>query len=281
MLFVYLTHPGLRKITLYSSVDPRRREAWIEKHFEADVLITNPRLVQTGLDLVSFQTVVFFEPEYSLYTLWQALRRVWRLGQTQPVKAVFAVYKDAMEARALALMGCKMRAAQTLYGDEVGGAIVPVEEGDFITELAREVLQGAELDDLQSLFADSHGSTGFADSCPTYPGGSLAALSGRLAACAVDRRFNLDLRPAPGEVAHSGWMCCRGPWVIADQFPQLGLWHVGDLRRLGDVGDRREPEDADAKIIIALVLLFADGLLFIPIVLVGGIRGVAALIRQA
>jgi hypothetical protein len=47
-----------------------------------------------------------------------------------------------------------MRAAQTLYGDEVGGAIVPVEDGDFITELAREVLRGAELDDLQSLFAD-------------------------------------------------------------------------------------------------------------------------------
>jgi hypothetical protein len=51
-------------------------------------------------------------------------------------------------------MGRKMRAAQTLYGDEVGGAIVPVEEGDFITELAREVLRGAELDNLQSLFAD-------------------------------------------------------------------------------------------------------------------------------
>jgi hypothetical protein len=33
-----------------------------------------------------------------------------------------------MEAQALALMGRKMRAAQTLYGDEVGGAIVPVKK---------------------------------------------------------------------------------------------------------------------------------------------------------
>jgi hypothetical protein len=33
-------------------------------------------------------------------------------GADQPVKAVFAVYKDAMEAQALALMGRKMRAAQ-------------------------------------------------------------------------------------------------------------------------------------------------------------------------
>jgi hypothetical protein len=64
-------------------------------------------------------------------------------------------------------MGCKMRAAQTMYGDEVGGAIVPVEEGDFITELAREVLQGAELDDLQSLFADEMNISNSPMGCPT------------------------------------------------------------------------------------------------------------------
>lgn len=37
---------------------------------------------------------------------------------------------------------------------------------------------------------------------------------------------------------------------------------------------------ADAKIIITLVLLFADGLLFIPIVLAGGVQGLAALIAR-
>lgn len=81
--------------------------------------------------------------------------------------AVFAIYKDAKEALALALMGRKMRAAQTLYGDEDGSAIVPVEEGNFITELAREVLQGAELDDLQSLFADEMNASNSPMGCPT------------------------------------------------------------------------------------------------------------------
>lgn len=33
--------------------------------------------------------------------------------------------------------GRELQTAQTLCGDEVGGAIVPVEEGDFITGLAR------------------------------------------------------------------------------------------------------------------------------------------------
>jgi hypothetical protein len=64
------------------------------------------------------------------------------LGQTKPVKAVFSVYNSAMEARALALMGRKMKAAQLVYGDEVGGAIVPEDEGDFLTQLARDVQTG-------------------------------------------------------------------------------------------------------------------------------------------
>jgi hypothetical protein len=60
-----------------------------------------------------------------------------------------------MEATALALMGKKMKAAQLVYGDEVGGAIVPEDEGDFLTQLARDVLEGAKLSDLQTLFADN------------------------------------------------------------------------------------------------------------------------------
>ena len=67
---------------------------------------------------------------------------------------MFVVNKDAIEALALASMGRKLRAGQMLYGGEVGGAIVPSEEGDFLTELAREVLRSAEVDDLQPPFAD-------------------------------------------------------------------------------------------------------------------------------
>jgi|AMZC01.1.fsa_nt_AMZC01000485.1_28 superfamily II DNA or RNA helicase len=146
---------GLRVTILGGNINPRKREEWIAKRVNGiDVMICNPRLVETGLDLVQFSTVIFFEPEYSLYTLWQSVRRVWRLGQTQPVKAIFSVYNSTMEATALRLMGRKMKAAQLVYGDEVGGAIVPEDEGDFLTQLARDVLDGAKLPDLQTLFAD-------------------------------------------------------------------------------------------------------------------------------
>jgi hypothetical protein len=151
----FLEAAGLRTTVLSGNVSPRRREQWVEQRAPGlDVLICNPRLVETGLDLVQFATVVFYEIEYSLYTLWQACRRVWRLGQLLPVKVVFAVYNGSMEAKALALMGQKMKAAQLLYGDEVGGAFVPEASDDFLTELAREVLEDKELPDLRTLFTD-------------------------------------------------------------------------------------------------------------------------------
>ena len=61
---------GLRVAILGSNIDPRKREDWIAKRAHTiDALICNPRLVETGLDLVQFSTVIFFEIEYSLYTL--------------------------------------------------------------------------------------------------------------------------------------------------------------------------------------------------------------------
>jgi hypothetical protein len=52
-------------------------------------------------------------------------------------------------------MGQKMKAGPTLYGDEVGGAIVPEDEGDLLLKLAREALSKADIPDLQSLFAEN------------------------------------------------------------------------------------------------------------------------------
>jgi SNF2 family DNA or RNA helicase len=151
---------GLRARILDSSVGTREREAWVERYENStDVLIVNPRLVETGLDLVQFCTVVFYEISYSLYTMWQAMRRVWRLGQRRPVKVVFAVYRETIERRAAGQMGDKMRGAQLLFGDEVGGALVPEEGDNFLTQLARNALEGKELRDLQAIFAEAHPKT--------------------------------------------------------------------------------------------------------------------------
>jgi hypothetical protein len=50
--------------------------------------LSHPKLVSTGLDLFAkakgghnFATIVFYETGYDLFTLCQAARRAWRIGQ--------------------------------------------------------------------------------------------------------------------------------------------------------------------------------------------------------
>jgi len=169
-----LREGGVRSEVLTAGVNPRKREEWIARRvYGMDALITNPLLVCTGLDLIAFSSVVYGEITYSLYTLWQSLRRIWRLGQTKPVKAIFSVYHGTMEAQALALIGAKMKAAQLLYGDNVGGAIVPEDDGDILMKLAREALEAADLPDLQALFADEVVVSNSPLGCPTAPSAPL------------------------------------------------------------------------------------------------------------
>src|SRR5690606_26171805 len=55
---------GLRVATLKAdTVPPDRREEWVERRVRegVDVLITHPRLVQTGLDLLAFPTIAWAE----------------------------------------------------------------------------------------------------------------------------------------------------------------------------------------------------------------------------
>jgi hypothetical protein len=144
-------------IVLNPSVPPRKREAWLKRQ-NASVLITNPKLVETGLDLIEYATVVFFEVEYSLYTLWQACRRVWRLGQTRPVKAYYLAYEGTLEETAYTLIGCKVKASQLLYGDDVAGALVE-DAGDasLVMALVEAIKQGEDLrlDAVTHIFADT------------------------------------------------------------------------------------------------------------------------------
>jgi len=60
-------------------------------------VICHPKLVETGLDLLAFPTLYFYETAYSLHTLRQASRRSWRIGQRFPVRVKFVTYSGTMQ----------------------------------------------------------------------------------------------------------------------------------------------------------------------------------------
>lgn len=134
---------GLRVAQLDSNVAPEKREEWLRAQVAAgfDVLLTNGRLVETGLDLLWATTIFQYGIEYSINTIRQTIRRSLRLGQTLPVRVVFMAYRGTMQETATDLIARKMRAAELVDGDAAGGlAQFDVGGGNFLLELAHEVL---------------------------------------------------------------------------------------------------------------------------------------------
>ena len=162
-----------------SDMSPAKREAWIKINApQMDVLVVNPKLVETGLDLVQFSSLVFYETTVSLYCLWQAMRRVWRLGQDKEVNVTFLAYGNTVEEEILRRMGQKKKAAQLLYGKEAEGVLVETDSDDLQREIIQAAIEGRAFrsagDLAQSLFSDG---TEKKVLVSTEPTGSLVAAS--------------------------------------------------------------------------------------------------------
>jgi len=174
---------------------PAKREAWIVHNAPGlDVLIVNPKLVQTGLDLVMFSTLVFFETTVSLPVLWQSMRRVWRLGQDKDVDVIFLAYTGTVEETILQRMGQKKKAAQLLYGKSATGVLVEVEDEDLQRELIQAALEGKVLSlqgaKLTGIFTDG---TERHTSFTTAPTGSLVASSPTLVVVTQEAPMQMTL----------------------------------------------------------------------------------------
>ena len=86
------------------------------------MIISHPGLVETGLDLFdksgsyNFTTLMFYQTGYGLFTLRQASRRSWRIGQIEQCRVLYFYYDKTMQSRAMTLMGRKLAAAEAVEG---------------------------------------------------------------------------------------------------------------------------------------------------------------------
>ena len=171
-VLVYATHTGTRDITgrmediltrhgfrvavmKADAVAPDRREEWVAEKVKQgiDVMICHPRLVQTGLDLIDFPTLCWFETDYSVYVMRQASRRSWRIGQTRPVKVVFMAYRNTLQADALKLVAKKLQSSLAVEGElpEDGLAAYGDDGDDLMMALARKIVSGEEEDEAETV----------------------------------------------------------------------------------------------------------------------------------
>ena len=175
-VLVYVTHTGTRDVTgrmddiltrhgfkvavmKADAVAPDKREAWVADKVKQgiDVMICHPRLVQTGLDLIDFPTIIWGETDYSVYVMRQASRRSWRIGQTRPVKVVFMAYRNTLQADALKLVAKKLQSSLAVEGElsEDGLAAYGDDGDDLMMALARKIVNGdeEEAETVEAVFA--------------------------------------------------------------------------------------------------------------------------------
>ena len=153
-----LNREGIRTEILTPAIPPDKREAWVEKRVKTglQVLITNPRCVETGLDLNAFTTLIFYSMGYNLFTLRQASRRSWRINQTAPRVEVYMLYDaDTMQAKAMTRRASKLAVAGIIEGtfSEEGLAAMS-DVKDLTSQMAKELALGIKdnVEDIAAAF---------------------------------------------------------------------------------------------------------------------------------
>ncbi len=153
-----LDKAGIKSCILKQSIAPSKREDWVKKKLGEgmQVLITNPCLVETGLDLNEFTTLIFYNLAFNLYVLRQASCRSWRINQTAPKVEVYLFYfEGTMQQRALRLMASKLAAAAMIEGQLSDEGLAAMSQNqDMTTQLARDLASGIKesVEDLTATF---------------------------------------------------------------------------------------------------------------------------------
>ena len=139
-------HPGtpLRVVTMRGeSVASSQREAWLAKQVEAGchILLCHSGLVEVGLDLLAFPTILVYEIIFSTTRWRQAIRRSWRPGQTQEVRVIQLTYEQTMEARGLTLVATKAISSLMVEGKMPSAALNEHAQNSATTNLIMELYE--------------------------------------------------------------------------------------------------------------------------------------------
>src|SRR5206468_6525521 len=96
----------------------------------------------------------FYETGYNLFTLRQASRRSWRIGQRERCRIVYFYYEGTMQERAMALMGKKLTAAQALEGRFSSEGLVAMagEDSNVEIALARSLVERLDEGDVRRVW---------------------------------------------------------------------------------------------------------------------------------
>ena len=209
-----LAKEGIRVAVLTTQVAPEEREAWYERQLRSgvQVVICHPRLVQTGLDFWAFPDIFFYETGYSIYTLRQASRRSWRIGQRNNVNVKFFHYAGTMQETCVRLMGKKLLVSLAMEGKFANDGLQAIDEGDdILMAMARELVTekgiGESADAVWKRLQKQQAEVFGIRPVETFPCGNRTRTSGRR--FAGSHHFSASVDPGSCDAASDVWYVAR------------------------------------------------------------------------
>ncbi len=166
---VLMHHVGLKdnEVVILDSttVEAAKREAWIHDKAEGGmkVCIVNPRCVETGIDfcfkhkgvVYNYPSIIFYQLGYSLFTIWQASRRHYRLNQKEECRTYYMAYAGTVQEVVISLIAEKMAATSAIQGKFSADGLTAMAHGvDTRVRLAQALsnMDSETGKELQSMF---------------------------------------------------------------------------------------------------------------------------------
>ena len=114
---ILLSKNNIKTFTLKASVPTYERKELLEKKKDSfQVLITNPRLVEVGINMVYLPTYFVFMPSYMYETVAQSIRRGYRVVSTLENRIYHLYYANSCENAIIKRYQRKMAEAQAIEG---------------------------------------------------------------------------------------------------------------------------------------------------------------------
>ncbi|NLE84770.1 MAG: DEAD/DEAH box helicase [Myxococcales bacterium] len=128
----------IEHVTLTGSTPDRQKVVDAFEGGEADVFLISLKAGGTGLNLVSADTVIHYDPWWNAAAQMQATDRAYRIGQKRPVFVYNLIAASSVEERMLALQRRKRYLADTLLGTPGSGQLSLEDVEDLFAPLEDE-----------------------------------------------------------------------------------------------------------------------------------------------
>lgn len=147
---------NIKACVMTEKVKMDERQDWInDKAKDSDVIIVNPRLVDVGLNLLPYTTIVFYEIGNQLSIIRQASKRSWRINQTHPVEVYFLYYKNTVQEQLLGAISQKLKAAAAIEGDFSAEGLSSISaDTDIMTMIAGSIVNDTSIEIANDSFED-------------------------------------------------------------------------------------------------------------------------------